>query len=122
MEQLCINYANEKLHEQFNEVMFKMEQAEYEKEGVPWTPIGFVDNSGFYFLCQFIAFDICLKECIKLLEATGRGVLAMINEEVRIPKGTETTLMTKMSNVQSSHPFFSMFPGLRSLFAFHLRN
>lgn len=46
MEQFCINYANEKLHGQFNEHLFKAEQAEYEREGVPWEKIEFQDNKG----------------------------------------------------------------------------
>ena len=33
LEQFCINYANEKLHNQFNEDIFKVEQQEYQKEG-----------------------------------------------------------------------------------------
>lgn len=51
-EQFCINYANEKLQCHFNNHLFKVEQvaghsrqAEYQKEGVDWTYIDFVDNS-----------------------------------------------------------------------------
>lgn len=46
MEQFCINYANEKLHDQFNQHMFKAEQEEYIKEGIPWKNITFADNRG----------------------------------------------------------------------------
>ena len=45
-EQLCINYANEKLQCQFNSHMFSMEQIEYKREEVPWENITFVDNQG----------------------------------------------------------------------------
>ena len=36
-EQLCINYANEKLQWQFNAVTFEAQAREYEAEEVPWT-------------------------------------------------------------------------------------
>lgn len=46
IEQLCINYANEKLQQIFTEQIFKTEQAMYVKEGVPWENIKFIDNQG----------------------------------------------------------------------------
>ena len=44
-EQLCINYANETLQQQFSHFVFKAEQALYEQEGVAWTVLDFPDNA-----------------------------------------------------------------------------
>lgn len=43
-EQLCINYANEKLQQVFNQQMFHMEQEEYVRENISWQNIKFQDN------------------------------------------------------------------------------
>ena len=43
-EQLCINYANEKLQRHFNQYMLEMEQQIYEEEGISWKRISFSDN------------------------------------------------------------------------------
>lgn len=51
-EQLCINYANEKLQQHFNNYMFQNEQQEYLKEGLDIAHIKFKDN----------------KKCIDLIE------------------------------------------------------
>jgi len=44
LEQMCINVANEQLQQYFNHHIFVMEQNEYEREGVDFTRIDFVNN------------------------------------------------------------------------------
>ncbi|XP_077375932.1 unconventional myosin-Va isoform X4 [Festucalex cinctus] len=80
-EQFCINYANEKLQQQFNMHVFKLEQEEYMKEQIPWTLIDFYDN----------------QPCINLIEAK-MGVLDLLDEECRMPKGSDDSWAQKLYN------------------------
>jgi len=43
-EQLCINFANEVLQQQFNMYIFVLEQQEYLAEELEWSVISFRDN------------------------------------------------------------------------------
>nr|XP_033490156.1 unconventional myosin-Va-like [Epinephelus lanceolatus] len=88
-EQFCINYANEKLQQQFNLHVFKLEQEEYMKEEIPWTLIDFDDN----------------QPCIDLIEAK-LGVLDLLDEECKMPKGSDDTWAQKLYNTllkQNAH-------------------
>merc|ERR1719361_2085237 len=78
-EQFCINYANEKLQQQFNSHVFKLEQEEYIKEGIEWKMIDFYDN----------------QPCIDLIEAK-LGVLDLLDEECRMPKGSDKSWVEKL--------------------------
>ncbi|XP_029317335.1 unconventional myosin-Va isoform X7 [Cottoperca gobio] len=80
-EQFCINYANEKLQQQFNMHVFKLEQEEYMREQIPWTLIDFYDN----------------QPCINLIEAK-MGVLDLLDEECKMPKGSDDSWAQKLYN------------------------
>ena len=43
-EQLCINFANEKLQQFFLATVFESEEQQYKDEGVPWVAIPYADN------------------------------------------------------------------------------
>uniref|UniRef100_A0A3Q1JFB9 Myosin X, like 1 n=1 Tax=Anabas testudineus TaxID=64144 RepID=A0A3Q1JFB9_ANATE len=88
-EQFNINYANEKLQEYFNKHIFSLEQLEYNREGIQWEAIDWMDNA----------------ECLDLVEKK-LGMLALINEESRFPKGTDYTLLEKLHSRHAANPYY----------------
>jgi myosin-5 len=81
-EQLCINYANEKLQQRFNEALFTTEQEEYAREGIDWTKVSFEDN----------------QKCVDVIDGKAgkatrhrNGVLALLDEQCAFPKSTDAT-------------------------------
>nr|XP_015220858.1 PREDICTED: unconventional myosin-Vb-like isoform X1 [Lepisosteus oculatus] len=78
-EQFCINYANEKLQQQFTQRVFQLEQEEYVREGIPWSRVEFSDN----------------QPCIALIEGP-LGVLDLLDEECRMPKGSDESWARKL--------------------------
>eukprot|EP00981_Chlorochromonas_danica_P003888 scaffold736_cov197-Ochromonas_danica.AAC.2 len=89
-EQLCINYTNETLQQQFNQYIFKMEQLEYERERIEWSFIAFPDN----------------KDCLDLIEHRTNGLLAMIDDECRLPKPSDEKLANRMYKQFQGHKRF----------------
>ncbi|KAJ3065284.1 cytochrome c oxidase subunit 1, partial [Podochytrium sp. JEL0797] len=90
-EQLCINYTNEKLQNFFNQFIFKLEQEEYEKEGISWEKISYEDN----------------QACIDLIEDKPKGILAQLDEEVKLPKGSEESFLMKLEKTHEKHKHFT---------------
>ncbi|XP_075883469.1 unconventional myosin-Vc [Nelusetta ayraudi] len=88
-EQFCINYANEKLQQQFNLHVFKLEQEEYMKEDIPWTLIDFYDN----------------QPVIDLIEAK-MGILDLLDEECLFPQGSDQSWLQKLSSYLEVSPLF----------------
>ncbi|XP_048410807.2 myosin-2-like isoform X2 [Stegostoma tigrinum] len=80
LEQLCINFTNERLQQFFNHHMFVLEQEEYTKEGIEW---------------KFIDFGMDLAACIELIEKP-MGIFSILEEECMFPKATDMTFKNKL--------------------------
>ncbi|EGG24237.1 myosin-5b [Cavenderia fasciculata] len=89
-EQFCINYANEKLQQVFNQHVFKEEQQEYIKEKIDWSYIDFNDN----------------QDTLDLIEKRPMCILSLLDEESMFPKSTGATFATKLYSKLTSHAKF----------------
>lgn len=88
-EQLCINYANEKLQQKFTQDIFRSVQAEYEFEGIELGEITYDDNT----------------DVLDLVE--GRmGLLAFLNEECVRPGGSDKGFVSKVQSTNKDSPCF----------------
>ncbi|CAN0297724.1 unnamed protein product [Bubo scandiacus] len=69
--------------------VFKLEQEDYMKEGIPWTLIDFYDN----------------QPCIDFIEAKLR-ILDLLDEEFKFPKGTDENWVQKLYNRHTGSQHF----------------
>ncbi|KAL4342196.1 hypothetical protein GQ457_08G007060 [Hibiscus cannabinus] len=89
-EQLCINYANERLQQYFNRHLLKLEQEEYELDGIDGVKVDFVDN----------------QECLDLFEKKPFGLLSLLDEELNSPDANDSTLANKLKQHLSGYSCF----------------
>ncbi|GBG24681.1 Myosin-VIIa [Hondaea fermentalgiana] len=98
-EQLCINYCNEKMQLHFNRLVFEEEVQLYVREGI-------LDELETEAFSESSASGI--DDCIKLLEGgRGRGIFALIDDELKVPNGSDQGLLRKMLGLHANHPKFS---------------
>ena len=89
-EQLCINFANEKLHQQFIDYVFNLEIDEYEKEKLG-IKVDYTDN----------------EECLKLIETKGTGILPMLHEQCQLGgRGSEDQWREQMNEKYRKHAYY----------------
>uniref|UniRef100_A0A452VB92 Myosin XIX n=1 Tax=Ursus maritimus TaxID=29073 RepID=A0A452VB92_URSMA len=88
LEQLCINYANEKLQQHFVAHYLRAQQEEYAVEGLEWSFVTYQDN----------------QTCLDLIEGSPISICSLINED---PVPPELTSLLQ----QSQDPLLKvMFP------------
>ncbi|KAM5151236.1 unconventional myosin-XIX isoform 2-T2 [Callospermophilus lateralis] len=72
LEQLCINYANEKLQQHFVAHYLRAQQEEYAVEGLEWSFVNYQDN----------------QTCLDLIEGSPISICSLINEDPVPPELT----------------------------------
>ncbi|XP_029380003.1 unconventional myosin-IXb isoform X2 [Echeneis naucrates] len=100
-EQLCINYANEKLQYYMNQSIFKLEQEDYVSEGITWQNIDCSDNSG----------------CIQLISEKSTGLFGLLDEECNLPQGTDESLLDKLKQQHQDNSFLVTSPSTQQMFS-----
>ncbi|GAA6218408.1 unconventional myosin-XIX [Lates japonicus] len=73
LEQLCINYANEKLQQHFVAHYLRAQQEEYVSEGLQWSFVKYQDN----------------QSCLDLIEGSPVSVFSLLNEESRLNRASD---------------------------------
>nr|XP_019592341.1 PREDICTED: unconventional myosin-IXb isoform X7 [Rhinolophus sinicus] len=99
-EQFCINYANEQLQYYFNQHIFKLEQEEYQSEGISWHNIDYTDNIG----------------CIHLISKKPTGLFYLLDEESNFPHATSQTLLAKFKQQHEDNRYFLGTPVMEPAF------
>ncbi len=114
-EQLCINIANEQLQFYFNQHVFAWEMQEYLNEGLDMSSTS-----------DLAATFLNNKPVLDMFLAKPMGLLALLDEEVKFPRASDSTLVEKFHrNIKavcylkpkSNDPYFTIqhFAGLVSL-------
>eukprot|EP01034_Spumella_vulgaris_P033872 gene33872-41784_t len=86
-EQLCINFTNERLQQQFNEHVFVTEQEIYRSEGLNWSSITFQDN----------------QHVIDMIARKPTGLLFILEEHGMMNrKPDDTALLTGFNAIHAS--------------------
>uniref|UniRef100_A0A663MAL2 Unconventional myosin-XIX n=1 Tax=Athene cunicularia TaxID=194338 RepID=A0A663MAL2_ATHCN len=92
LEQLCINYANEKLQQHFVAHYLKAQQEEYAAEGLQWSFINYQDN----------------QNCLDLIEGNPLSIFSLLNEECRLNRSSNTDLFqTRIEKALSNNQCLS---------------
>jgi len=89
-EQLCINYCNEALQQQFNRFVLRNEQEEYHREGISWSFIEFPEN----------------QDVLELIDSKGSGILNILHDQCRTPGASDKTFALSLYDKCSSHSRF----------------
>ncbi|XP_057569964.1 unconventional myosin-XIX isoform X2 [Hippopotamus amphibius kiboko] len=89
LEQLCINYANEKLQQHFVAHYLRAQQEEYAVEGLEWSFVSYQDN----------------QTCLDLIEGSPISICSLMNEECRLNRPSSAAqLQTRIESALAGSP------------------
>jgi len=105
-EQLCINYCNEALQQQFNTFMLKNEQAEYVNEGIDWDFIKFPEN----------------QDVLDLIDHRTSGIMSILDDMCRAPGATDNAFAQQVYKICESKDRFEVSRQASSSFQFSINH
>uniref|UniRef100_A0A8C4QNP2 Uncharacterized protein n=1 Tax=Eptatretus burgeri TaxID=7764 RepID=A0A8C4QNP2_EPTBU len=96
-EQLCINLANEQLQFFFNKHVFQLEQEAYQQDGIECDLVSYEDN----------------KPLLDLFLGKPIGLMTLMDEESRFPKGSDVTFVEKLNRNFSNNSNYEVVQGVK---------
>ena len=105
IEQLCINFANERLHAFFMEQVFMDELALYKREGLPVPEVNPPDNT-----------EVCA-----IFDKGVMGAFQLLDSQSKAPKPTDAAFTRDMLEAHASNRFFGKVAGARENLRLNLR-
>ena len=78
--QFCINWANEKLQNQFNNHSFNSQVTVLKNDGINVSGFTFENND----------------KCLNMIEHLKKGIVGLIADECQVPKGSDESLIQKI--------------------------
>ncbi|ETW07484.1 hypothetical protein, variant [Aphanomyces invadans] len=101
-DQLCINFANEKLQQMFHVVVFDDALERYRQEGLA------VPGTGA---------SLTRPEVLDVMDGKPKGIFWLLDDEVALPKASESSLLAKLV---SAHAKATVFKATKSALTFTL--
>ncbi|XP_065419061.1 unconventional myosin-XVB-like [Chrysemys picta bellii] len=90
LEQLCINFANERLQLFFSQTVVAQEEEEYTQEELVWIPISQMHN----------------ESCLDLIAAKPHGILRILDDQTSLAQATDHTFLQKCHYHHGNSPWY----------------
>lgn len=94
------------LQQQFNQFIFKMEQADYEAEGIEWSFVSFPDN----------------QDCIDLIDDKKKSIFRLLDDECMLMGGSDVKFANKMAAELGECERFTVSPFQKTKSQFCIRH
>ncbi|XP_055360464.1 unconventional myosin-XV [Betta splendens] len=90
-EQLCINFANERLQQFVIDAVISQEQEEYSAERIQWYPVALRSS----------------QSCLELISSRPHGILRILDDQTCLPQATDHTFLQKCHYHHGSSPHYA---------------
>ncbi|XP_058477092.1 unconventional myosin-XV [Solea solea] len=90
-EQLCINFANEKLQHFVNKAVIAQEQDEYTAEHIQWYSVPLKN----------------FHSCLEMISSRPQGILRILDDQTSLPQATDHTFLQKCHYHHGNSPYYA---------------